>query len=67
MEVGVQTDLLLERVDTPVYIPAKTGTDASTQIQPGEVSRSKIYVLKIAFKLFNDFSCSILKRKWSQF
>lgn len=37
MEIGVQTDLLLERMETPVYVPAKAGCDVETQIIPGEV------------------------------
>ncbi|XP_028026458.1 radial spoke head protein 3 homolog B isoform X1 [Bombyx mandarina] len=37
MEVGVQTDLFLDRPATPIYVPAKTGADASTQIYPGEL------------------------------
>lgn len=39
MEVGVQTELFLERPATPVYVPAKTGADAATQIYSGDVSR----------------------------
>lgn len=38
MEVGVQTDLFVDRPATPVYVPAKTGADAFTQIYPGDVS-----------------------------
>lgn len=38
MEAGVQTDLFVDRPATPVYVPAKTGADACTQIQPGDVS-----------------------------
>lgn len=38
MEVGVQTDLFVDRPATPIYVPAKTGADAFTQIQPGDVS-----------------------------
>ncbi|XP_061709537.1 radial spoke head protein 3 homolog B isoform X1 [Cydia pomonella] len=37
MEVGVQTDLFLDRPATPVYVPAKTGADAATQIYPGDL------------------------------
>ncbi|XP_047527259.1 radial spoke head protein 3 homolog [Vanessa atalanta] len=37
MEVGVQTDLFVDRPATPIYVPAKTGADASTQIQPGDL------------------------------
>lgn len=38
MEVGVQTDLFVDRPATPVYVPAKTGADAHTQIYPGDVT-----------------------------
>lgn len=38
MEIGVQTDLLLDRLETPVYVPAKSGCDVETQIIPGDVS-----------------------------
>lgn len=38
LEVGVQTDLFVDRPGTPVYVPAKTGADAHTQIYPGDVS-----------------------------
>ncbi|KAG6465350.1 hypothetical protein O3G_MSEX015094 [Manduca sexta] len=36
MEVGVQTDLFVDRPATPVYVPAKTGADVATQIYPGD-------------------------------
>ncbi|XP_059049799.1 radial spoke head protein 3 homolog B isoform X2 [Achroia grisella] len=37
MEVGVQTDLFVDRPATPIYVPAKTGADAFTQIYPGDL------------------------------
>ncbi|XP_049866205.1 radial spoke head protein 3 homolog B [Pectinophora gossypiella] len=37
MSVGVQTDLFVDRPATPVYVPAKTGADAATQIYPGDL------------------------------
>ncbi|CAK1552433.1 unnamed protein product [Leptosia nina] len=37
MEVGVQTDLFVDRPATPIYVPAKTGADAATQIYPGDL------------------------------
>ncbi|RVE40601.1 hypothetical protein evm_014749 [Chilo suppressalis] len=37
MEVGVQTDLFADRPPTPLYVPAKTGADAGTQIYPGDL------------------------------
>ncbi|KAJ8732366.1 hypothetical protein PYW08_015096 [Mythimna loreyi] len=37
MDVGVQTDLFVDRPATPIYVPAKTGADAATQIYPGDL------------------------------
>lgn len=37
LEVGVQTDLLLDRPATPLYVCAKTGADAHTQVYPGDL------------------------------
>lgn len=44
MEVGVQTDLFVDRPATPVYVPAKTGADAFTQIYPGDVSTEHTFL-----------------------
>lgn len=49
MDVGVQTDLFVDRPATPVYVPAKTGADAFTQIYPGDVS--SIVTLQYVFVL----------------
>ena len=37
-DVSVQTDAFLDRPPTPLFIPAKTGVDVSTQIEEGDVS-----------------------------
>lgn len=37
-DMCTQTDLFLERPVSPLYVPAKTGADASTQIYPGDVT-----------------------------
>jgi len=37
-DTSTQTDAFLDRPPTPLFIPAKTGIDASTQILEGEVS-----------------------------
>lgn len=37
-EVGTQTDAFLDRPPTPLFVPAKTGMDAATQIEEGDVS-----------------------------
>lgn len=37
-EVETQTDAFLDRPPSPLFIPAKTGVDVSTQILEGEVS-----------------------------
>jgi len=34
---GTQTDALLDRPPSPLFVPAKSGVDASTQIQHGEL------------------------------
>lgn len=36
-DISTQTDAFLDRPPTPLYIPAKTGIDVSTQILQGEV------------------------------
>ncbi|KAL1139056.1 hypothetical protein AAG570_009117 [Ranatra chinensis] len=35
--IGIQTDYFLDRPPSPIYVPTKTGIDASTQIYPGEL------------------------------
>lgn len=37
-DVHTQTDAFLDRPPTPLFIPAKTGLDAATQIGEAEVS-----------------------------
>ncbi|XP_014374603.1 radial spoke head protein 3 homolog isoform X1 [Alligator sinensis] len=37
VDVECQTDAFLDRPPTPLFIPAKTGRDAATQIQEGEL------------------------------
>ena len=37
-DVQTQTDAFLDRPPTPLFIPAKTGIDAATQIEEGDVS-----------------------------
>ena len=39
-DVHTQTDAFLDRPSTPLFIPAKTGEDASTQIEEGDVCKS---------------------------
>lgn len=36
-EYGTQTDAFLDRAPSPLYIPQKSGVDAATQIQEGEL------------------------------
>ncbi|XP_069688847.1 putative uncharacterized protein DDB_G0271606 [Periplaneta americana] len=36
-DASCQTDLFLDRPETPVYVPAKVGLDAETQIYPGDL------------------------------
>ena len=37
-DIQTQTDAFLDRPPTPLFVPAKTGMDASTQIEEGDVS-----------------------------
>ncbi len=37
VSVECQTDMFLDKPATPLFIPAKTGQDAVTQIEEGEV------------------------------
>jgi len=37
-DIGCQTDELLDRPPSPLYVPAKTGIDVATQIYEGDVS-----------------------------
>jgi len=37
-DASCQTDLFLDRPDSPVYVPATVGLDVETQIYPGDVS-----------------------------
>ena len=54
-DVHTQTDAFLDRPPTPLFIPAKTGMDASTQIMEGDVRVSLCNVAKLqcAFLLFS--------------
>lgn len=38
-DISTQTDAFLDRPPTPLYIPAKTGIDAATQILEGDVRK----------------------------
>ena len=40
-DVQTQTDAFLDRPPTPLFVPAKTGVDVSTQIEEGDVSCSR--------------------------
>ncbi|XP_051731053.1 radial spoke head protein 3 homolog [Ctenopharyngodon idella] len=37
VSVECQTDMFLDKPDTPLFVPAKTGRDAATQIEEGEL------------------------------
>lgn len=37
VSVECQTDMFLDKPATPLFVPAKTGRDAATQIEEGEV------------------------------
>jgi Radial spoke protein 3 len=40
-DVGCQTDEMLDRPPTPLFVPAKTGIDEETQIYEGDVGFGK--------------------------
>lgn len=40
-DIECQTDAFLDRPATPLFIPAKSGKDAETQIEEGEVGAPK--------------------------
>lgn len=44
-DVNTQTDAFLDRPPTPLFVPAKTGTDVSTQIEDGDVGLNKCFSL----------------------
>jgi len=37
MDEACQTDAFLDRPPTPLFVPAKTGLDAETQVYDGDV------------------------------
>uniref|UniRef100_A0A8D2LUB4 Radial spoke head 3 n=1 Tax=Varanus komodoensis TaxID=61221 RepID=A0A8D2LUB4_VARKO len=43
-DMECQTDTFVERPDTPLFVPQKTGADASTQIEEGEIFEFDIEV-----------------------
>lgn len=49
-EIEIQTDAFKDRPPSPLFIPAKSGKDAETQIEEGEVSKSFILKGSIAIK-----------------
>lgn len=40
-DIECQTDAFLDKPATPLFIPAKTGKDAETQIEEGEVGNPR--------------------------
>ena len=36
-DIGMQTDAFLDRPPTPLFVPAKIGSDVATQIEEGDV------------------------------
>ena len=41
-DVEIQTDAFLDRPPSPLFIPAKSGIDAETQILDGDVSKTSL-------------------------
>ena len=48
MDVSCQTDAFLDRPPTPLFVPAKTGLDAETQVYDGDVRTKAFILLEIA-------------------
>ena len=56
-DVQTQTDAFLDRPSTPLFVPAKTGMDAATQIEEGDVSNnSSLFVLTTSFYVMHIFT-----------
>lgn len=49
VDVQCETDPLLDRPPSPLFIPAKCGVDVETQIYPGEVCH--IFFLEFSFEI----------------
>lgn len=45
-DIEIQTDAFLDRPPSPLFIPAKSGTDVATQILEGDVSLQLYYILQ---------------------
>lgn len=56
-DVEVQTDAFLDRPPSPMYVPAKTGVDITTQILEGDVSIISIPILAIELRWVSLFHC----------
>ncbi len=44
-DIQTQTDAFLDRPPTPLFVPAKTGVDVSTQIVEGDVSGNSVHLV----------------------
>ena len=62
-DIQTQTDAFLDRPSTPLFVPAKTGMDAATQIEEGDVSYSYSHscrqplTLSILINIIVDIIC----------
>lgn len=52
-DVECQTDAFLDRPPSPLFLPAKTGTDITTQILDGDVSIILKILQQLALNLFS--------------
>lgn len=59
--VECQTDAFLDKPATPLFVPAKSGKDVSTQIEVGEVQITYLFVMIYVF-LFNTVGMDIFKQ-----
>lgn len=48
-----ETDPLLDRPPSPLFIPAKSGIDVETQIYPGEVCLTNVLFLFLFYLILN--------------
>ncbi len=62
-DVKTQTDAFLDRPPTPLFVPAKTGQDAATQIEEGDVRETNnlVYNIFMLIGSFHSFLTSTLK------
>ena len=56
-EISTQTDTFRDRPSTPLFIPAKAGLDATTQIEAGDLFNFDFEVCTLPFTCRNALAC----------